>query len=81
MASSDRERKEYINQYGRKVTNICADCTYPIKDCPWLHKGEAVPGWDAKRVQWSSYKEVYTYSIQSCPLFMKCKRKRIGRGL
>lgn len=64
-----------------KKTNICADCGYPIKECPWLHKGKEVPGWEAKRVQWSTHVGVYTYSISECPLFIPCGRECNGRGL
>ncbi len=74
MASSHEKKANRKNQYGKKITNICADCLYPIKDCPWLHKGKEVPGWDAERVQWSAYKGVYTYSIRDCPLFVGCKK-------
>ena len=54
-----------------KKTNICADCVYPIGDCPWLNKNEPVKGWGAKKVKWRGSKpDTYTYSITKCPLFI-----------
>lgn len=45
--------KALIVPAGRK-TNICFDCAYPISKCPWLHKGEPVEGWTAKKQNYAS---------------------------
>lgn len=54
-----------------KHTNICADCAYPITDCPWLRSGQAVDGWDADQIEWRGSAGVKTYFIKKCPLFVK----------
>ena len=45
--------EQYLIPAGRK-TNICLDCAYPISKCPWLHKGEPVEGWTAKKQKYAS---------------------------
>ena len=59
------------NRLIERVTNICADCVYPIKDCPWLHEKKEVEGWTAKKTQWGNKPGVYTYQITSCPLYIE----------
>lgn len=54
--------------------NICADCVYPIADCPWLSKGVPVNGWDATETAVKHYghglKITKAYKINGCPLFI-----------
>lgn len=52
-------------------TNICADCAYPIADCPWLTSMKEVEGWEAEMVEWSGRSGEKTYFIRKCPLFVK----------
>ena len=30
-------------------SNPCAECSYPIAECSWLHKGQPVEGWIAEK--------------------------------
>lgn len=68
-----------IEQYLAPVTgrrsNICFDCAYPIAKCRWLHEGEPVPGWTAKKVLLQGNQ---TYHITACPLFKPDPLGRTG---
>lgn len=59
-----------------KTTNICLDCGYPIRKCPWLQFGVLAEGTEAyPSILWfngpKGKRPVATWRIVSCPLFCK----------
>lgn len=50
----------------------CGSCIQNIRNCPWLHSGRPVPGWEATPRKYEVHpgKVVTGYSIQSCPLYI-----------
>jgi hypothetical protein len=74
-----------INRSGKSTSNPCDICAVNISDCPWLHEGKPVPGWDAEPVQiklgWDRVKGVRvpvvrgTFKILDCPMFIKTERQ------
>lgn len=55
-------------------SNPCAECSYPIAECSWLHKGQPVEGWIAEKTtinsHWGSARPaIDTYHITYCPLY------------
>lgn len=69
--------EQYLVAY--KKINICADnCATPICDCPWLHAGKPIPGWNAKKsfVRVRSVREE-TYHIFDCPLRIPQPEERL----
>ena len=50
----------------------CGNCIQNIRNCPWLHSGRPVPGWEATPRKYEVHpgKFVTSYFIQSCPLYI-----------
>jgi hypothetical protein len=61
-----------------RTNEMCGECVYPIKDCPWMSKGQPVPGWDAEDDEVKvSDRVLKTYYIKNCPLFVPHPRSTI----
>lgn len=57
--------------------NPCDQCSMPIAACPWLHRGEAVPGWEAERSLLPYQpRPVETWHILRCPLYLPPKPRK-----
>ena len=74
--------EQYLVPAERK-SNICWDCAYPISKCPWMHKGEPVIGWTAKKTKLrlgtdKHGKNVFndTYHITGCTLYAPYPNER-----
>lgn len=61
-----------------RTNEMCGECVFPIPACPWMSKGKPVPGWDAEdSVVKVEQREVKTYYIKNCPLFVPHPRSTI----
>ncbi|MBQ5929022.1 MAG: hypothetical protein IIW96_07630 [Oscillibacter sp.] len=57
--------------------NPCDQCSMHIAACPWLHRGEAVPGWEAERSLLPYQpRPVETWHILRCPLYLPPKPRK-----
>lgn len=54
--------------------NPCAECSYPIANCPWLHDGKPVDGWTAEAT--CLERRFPTYHITACPLYQPPRARR-----
>ena len=60
--------------------NPCADCSYPIPQCPWLHSGQEVDGWLAQSaVVIGAACPIPTFRILYCPLYRPPMRRKSAR--
>lgn len=64
--------------------NPCGECQRNIRECPWLHSGKPVQGWQAKERSILSHNTggqrlLKTFAISSCPLYIPPDKKRLAK--
>lgn len=55
------------------VYSLCWDCKLATDNrCPWVDKGDPVPGWDAVKVRVNrAWKPYGSYMVNDCPMFKR----------